>query len=574
MTIRLPSTAMPNVMRAAYILALSVSCAADAFAVAVPSSAAPEHLQQRFNKASDVPATDDSGVAAPSVVKSLKPNQPDQIFTLRALNLEGITAYPDHSFDNVFAAKINHSITFSEVVALARDITNRYRADGYVLSQALVTQQDLAQAKSTGTLHIKVVEGFIHNVVIRNENPEADRRHLIAGYAEKITLEHPMNAKTLERYMLLINDLPGVIARAVIHPSPDTFGAADLTIEVKNKPFEASVSSDNRGNKYLGPWQEQATVTENSVAGLGERTTIRVINTIPVSELHYVDIQHEEQVGSEGTRIIAIGGFGRTNPGSTLSPLDFKGRSDDVSLSVTHPFLRSRASNLSGRAMVEARNVENDSLGVRLNNDRIRAVRLGGSYDTNDGLDGVDLADVTLSHGINGLGSTSNGVGRSRTVGAQDFTKTNFDLSRLQNLPRGFSILAAASGQYTSDALLTSEQFALGGSGFGQAYDSGELSGDKALAGKLEFRYGQSEGKKWLDSYQLYAYYDVGSVFMNDSAAGTNDKYSLASVGTGVRVNFTQNLYGYVELGLPLTRNVASEGNTYPRLFFSLTARY
>lgn len=546
----------------------------EAFAVPpVPSSAAPEHLQQRFEEPSGEPRVEAPVVSTPAPQAALPANA-KQHFVLRHIDIEGSTVYAPHTFDSLFESKIGQNITYGEAITITREITARYRADGYVLSQAVVTQAELAKAKSSGTLHVRIVEGFIHNVLVQNERPESDRRHLIAGYAQKITEEHPLNTSTLERYMLLINDLPGVTARAVIRPSPDTFGAADLVIEVKDKPFEASFTSDNRGNKFLGPWQEQATVTENSVAGLGERTTVRVINSIPFSDLHYVDIQHEEQLGSEGTRLIALLGFGRTNPGSTLEPLDFKGRSDDYALTVTHPFLRSRAQNFTGRFTFEARNVENDGLGVRLNEDRIRAFRLGGVFDTSDGLNGVDLANLLLSRGINGLGSTTDGAGRSRTVGEQEFTKLNFDLSRVQNLPKGFSILTAASGQYTKDALLTSEQYTLGGVGFGQAYDSGELSGDKALAGKVELRYGQPVNEKWLDSYQLYGYYDVGSVYLNDSAAGTNNKFSLASLGTGIRVNFTANLYGYLELGVPLTRNIASENNKDPRVFFSLTARY
>ncbi len=241
---------------------------------------------------------------------------------------------------------------------------------------------------------------------------------------------------------------------------------------------------------------------------------------------------------------------------------------------MTHPFLRTRAQNFTGRFTFDARNVENDGLGNVLNEDRVRAFRLGGTFDTNDAWNGVNLVDASVSQGVNGLGSTNNGVGRSRTVGEQSFTKGNFDISRVQNLPRGFSVLTSASGQYTNDALLTSEQYTLGGVGYGQAYDSGELSGDKALAAKVELRYGQAVGEKWLDSYQLYGYYDVGSVYLNKIATGTKDTLSLASVGTGIRTNFTQNLYGYVEVALPVTRKVASRNDNDPHIYFSLTARY
>ena len=110
----------------------------------------------------------------------------------------------------------------------------------------------------TGTLKIRVVEGFVDKVYVENDRPASDRRHLIEGYAHKINQMRPLNTKTLERYMLLISDLPGVTARAIIRPSPSTFGAADLVIKVTNKVFEGSFTSDNRGNKFIGPrWHRQ-----------------------------------------------------------------------------------------------------------------------------------------------------------------------------------------------------------------------------------------------------------------------------------------------------------------------------
>jgi len=560
---------------AASALFLPLTCASQGWATPlpqVPSSAAPEHVEERFQPTVE-PSTESVTVPTPKPPVAAKGSLAQQ-FVLKSVVVEGSTVYTEHSFDDIFQSKIGQKITFADAHEIARAITTRYRSNGYILSQAIVSDKSLAEAKHKGVLHIRVVEGFINKITIENQNPGADKRDLIGSYAEKIKNERPLTNAALERYMLLINDLPGVKARAILRPSPDTFGAADLIIQVQNKPIEASFTSDNRGNKFLGPYQEQATVTENSVAGLGERTTLRYINTLPFSDLHYFDVQHEEQLGTEGTRMIAFASFTKTDPGDILRPLQFKGTSDDYSLTFTHPFLRSRAENFTGRIVFDARDTENYAEEAPISRDRVRAIRVGGTYDTNDAWNGVDLANLMLSQGVGWPGATENGVGRTRAVGEQEFTKGNLDVSRLQNLPHGFSLLAAGSGQYSSEPLLTSEQFTLGGVGFGQAYDSGELSGDKAIAGKLELRYGQAVGERWFNSYQLYSYYDIGSITINKAAPGTSDSLSLASLGAGIRANFTSNLYGYLEVGLPLTRNIASEDNKDPRIFFSLTARY
>lgn len=546
----------------------------EAFAQVAPSSAKPERVQKRFDEPKTPSQQQPVYVPAPEtatvpVAGSLS-KQMNRSFTLKSVQIDDSTVYPAGTFEPLFASKIGKKTTLEELRVIARGITTKYRKDGYVLSQAVIPNQDIG----SGVLRIRVVEGFVDKVIVNMDNPNADKRGLVEGYGKKISAIRPLNTKKLERYMLLANDLPGVQAKAVLRPSAGTFGAADLVIDVKTNAFGASFTSDNRGNKFIGPYQQQATLTENSMLGLGERTTIRGINTIPTRELHFFDIQHEQQIGSEGTKVIGLVGFTRTRPGDTLKDLDLSGKSDNFSLSVAHPYLRSRAENFTGRFTFDARNTENDAFGNTISSDRVRALRAGGSYDVSDSFDGVVLVNAEGSQGVGWLGATPSGVGRSNTIADPNFTKFTFDVSRIQNLPGGFSFLTALTSQASATPLPTSEQFTLGGVGFGQAYDSGEIGGDQGIGGKIELRYGQPVGYQYFDSFQLYSYYDIGKAYTRGNSVGTPDAVSLASAGAGVRANFTDYLYGYVEVGVPLTKTVGSENDEDPRLFFSVTGRY
>jgi hemolysin activation/secretion protein len=552
------------------VAVLGALASGSAQAQVIPGSASPEHVERQFEPRVTEPQQP-AGEVTPqiSIPQTAISGKLAQQFTLKNVEIDDMTVYKKGTFDSLYAGKVGQTVTLAEAREIARGITSRYRTDGYVLSQAVIPNQDLTK----GTLKIRMVEGFVDKVYVENDRPNSDRRHLIEGYAHKINAMRPLNTKTLERYMLLISDLPGVTARAIIRPSPATFGAADLVIKVSNKVWEGSFTSDNRGNKFIGPYQEQLTLTENSLAGIGERTTIRGINSIPVSQLHFFDVQNEEQLDTEGTKLTFLYSNARTHPGDILKPLDLVGTSDEYAVTLSHPFLRTRAENLTGRLMFDAHDTENDSLGVRLSNDRVRAFRLGGTYDTGDKWGGVDLADISISQGVSWFAATE-GLDTSSPNAIRDFTKENISLSRIQTLPHGFSLLTAGEGQYSPHPLFTSEQFTLGGVGFGQAYDSGELAGDSGIAGKIELRYGHDVGYRYLDSYQLYGYYDIGTVWLEQTAPGVQDQFSLASTGVGIRTNFTSNLYGYVEVGFPLTRTVASEQNHDPRLFFSITGRF
>lgn len=575
-----------NTVRGSFSRKLLVACAfAVPFAAAemasaqvspssVPNSVQPGQIGQRFQP-STTGAGETSAIAAPDrasavpVAASLT-KELNKSFVLKSVEIVDDTVYPKGTFDPLFAGKVGKTTTLADLRVIAREITSRYRQDGYILSQAVIPSQKLG----TGVLRIRVVEGFINKVSVNLDNPNADRRGLIAGFGRKISQTRPLSTEKLERYMLLINDIPGVKAKALLKPSTDTFGAADLVIDVTTKSIGASFTSDNRGNKYIGPWQEQATLTENSLLGLGERTTIRGVNTIPTKELHFWDIQHEEQIGYEGTKAIVRAGFTRTRPGDVIKPLNLSGNSDNYSLTVSHPVIRSRAQNLSAHVTFDALNSENDFSGIYLTGDRTRVVRGGASYDTTDRFNGTNILSAEASQGLSWFNATDRGAGRANTFGNPNFLKMTVDASRVQNLPRGFSLLTSATGQVSSNSLPISEQLSLGGVGFGQAYDGGEVSGDQGVAGKVELRYGQPANYRYLNSYQLYSYYDIGDVFARSPAATSAKQSSLASCGAGVRANLTEKLYGYVEVGVPLTRQIGSEGNHDPRVFFSVTGRY
>ena len=77
---------------------------------------------------------------------------------------------------------------------------------------------------------------------------------LVKDYLKDLPSERPLKLKSLERYLLLTNDIPGVVAKSVLRPSANEVGAADLVVTVERHPFNASLSADNYGSSYTGEW--------------------------------------------------------------------------------------------------------------------------------------------------------------------------------------------------------------------------------------------------------------------------------------------------------------------------------
>jgi hemolysin activation/secretion protein len=537
----------------------------------VPGSAEPGLIQRNLQPTVTRPDVSRAPLITVQEDKGAKELKGDISFVLKNIKLEGATQYGEEELKPIYADMLGQKITLGALNRVANDITAFYRNKGYILSRAVVPPQRI----EGGDVTIRIVEGFVNDVRIEGEGADSAT---VQRFAEKIKNAKPLNAKALERYLLLMEDLPGVEARAVLQPSDATPGASDVVITLTRSRFEGSqLSFDNRGSRFLGPWQGGATLAVNNVLGMDEQTQVRAIGSVfELDELQYGEIRHEQQIGSEGTRLALAASHVRTRPGSSLEVLDIEGQSRTYSMGVSHPFLRTRQSNLFGNLDATIRDVDVSLAGGKFYEDRVRTLSAGGSYDFLDDWAAINRLGLNVTKGF-GIDTESSNGARSRANGRPSFWKANFDYSRLQPISGPWTANFSMAGQYSLDPLLASEEFAIGGPAFGSAYDPAEITGDSGLAARIELQYNDSLNEKWLSAYQLYTFYDIGRVWNRDIIAATeNATRSLSSVGVGSRFNLVDNLSGGVEVALPLTKTVSAFGDDgdAPRFFMSLQYRY
>jgi len=517
----------------------------------------------------ELPAAADSSELSEATKKKLEQSK----FTLKQVEIEGSTVFTEDQLKFAYEDFIGKKISLLDAMNIAKQITNLYRSNGYILSQAVIPEQEL----NNGVLKVRIVEGFIGSYNIQGDAITEGQKSVIQSYADNILESRPVRTQKLERYLLLMNDLPGAKITGLLRPSASQFGAAELVLTVTDKAFEGAYSVNNRGSRTIGPWQHSVLGTANSLLGMYDQTSLRFSTTNPTTELRSYEFSHKQMLGEEGTSI--LGRFARTNtqPGENLKSLAIVGESNLFEAKLEHPFVRSRNQNLISRFAFEYNDTDTDVFkNVDFTEDRLRMLRLGTYFGFLDDWKGSNVLDLQLTQGLNIMNASEEGTNRSNTIGDSDFTKINFDASRLQNLFGQFSLLAAVSSQYSFDPLLVAEQFSLGGADFGRAYDPAELLGDSGIIGKLELRFDDVVGGQILQDYQLYTYYDLGEVRLRDVAPGVNQKFSLSSAGLGARANFTDNFSGNIELSFPLTKQVVAErtDGDDPRIFVGFLAQF
>jgi hemolysin activation/secretion protein len=291
------------------------------------------------------------------------------------------------------------------------------------------------------------------------------------------------------------------------------------------------------------------------------------------SELVSTELLYDAPVDSSGTRLALSVARTDLKPGGSLGPQMIDGTAMRYTARVSHPLIRGRDQSLWLGAVFDALDSAESENGAQLFDDRLRVLRVTANYTVNDGRN-ANFAYVEASQGLSVLGaSRGGGANLSRSNGRADFTKVAASLTRQQTLSEHWSFQTALSGQKAAQPLLLPEQFALGGTRFGRAYDPAEITGDDAVAGSLELRYGRSVDSRLLRSYQLYAFYDVGAVWNQDVSDGTQ-RQSLASAGAGIRGTLPQNVAASLEIAKALTRRVAAEGDKPVRVFISLSASF
>jgi hemolysin activation/secretion protein len=530
--------------------------------------AAPQRFEERFKKRKFPQSK-----VVPVKPDNLKPVFPEAMrkvnFLLQRMVIKGSTIYGKRRFSRLFRRYLHRRINLAQVYNIAQEITNMYRNDGYILSKAVVPPQKI----EGGIVQIDVIEGFVDRVVIQGQ--VRGPRKLLNKYRKGLLRSRPLKAKDLERYLLLVDDLPGVSVKSVLTPSERKQGATNMTLILDNKAYAGSLGMDNRGTQFNGPLQVNAGLSGNTLLKNYERIGLQGVVTTNTDELKFFSGFYEQPISSEGTKLFFSASLSESEPGSSLKDFEVAGESKTFTLKISHPFIRSRAENLTATLGYTHRNSTTDILGTLDSEDRLRIVNLGLSYDFVDENKGVNLMSINLSKGFDFFDATETGSENlTRLAGHSDFIKISGEMLRLQQLAPSWMLLGAVSWQYSLEKLLASEEFGVGGSQFGRAYDSSEITGDQGLAFKLELQKALRPKKKYLRDLQAYTFFDFGKIWNRiptSTGLRTEDLYSM---GLGVRFNVTDKISGYLEWDKPLDQIVAAEGNKDGRFFFSLSARF
>ena len=542
-----------RIVRKASLACLGVVAVAAAPALAQSEPAALERtIPQPDAQAQPGPAVD-----GPRRAKSARLRTPKR-FTLGAVNIQGAKTFTREELSQYFEPMLAREIDGTKLGEIAARITQRYRQSGYLLSYASIPRQDV----QAGIVSVAVSEGRIDRVSVQGAGSERSAVEAIAG---PLLTDAPLKAATLERVVGLVRDLPGFSVTDVsLNRSNADAGLYGLTIKIARKPAKLFTYMDNRGSESIGRIRVYTSASLNSLVVGGDQLRFDLFG-MPGhgSRYLYGQVVASGPIGRNGLRLTLAASKGDQNLRPDEERID--GDSRNVSAQLSYPLVRARSLTLVGKASLNDWHSSAGEHGVARLRDRLRVARLGIEFSTETRT--RVRGELTLSTGLGFDGATKAGdVLASRPNASGRFVKAALNLRMTKPVADRLRLQAAIAGQYSSRSLLSVEEFAVGGSQIGRAFDYNEITGDHGVAGVVELAYRLGGEKGLLKKPELFAYADGGASFRRHATANFPKREDLAGAGIGARLG----LGGFVvsgELGLPIER---SHANRSVRAFFSI----
>ncbi|MBP2551845.1 hemolysin activation/secretion protein [Neorhizobium galegae] len=514
----------------------------------------------------------------------------EQLFVTPAgLEVEGGLPAMAATTREIEARLRGHRVSGADLFAAARDLERAYAEAGYVLVRVSLPPQTIVDH---APLRLLVTDGFIQRV--DTTGVPAGVRPRVDAYAAPLVGRTGITRAQIERQLLLAGDTPGLALRSTIKAGDKT-GAAILVLEGRYDPVAVTLSAGNGQSDALGDYTVGIGADLNNLAGLGEISYFRFSGYPGLTDGHlFAEYPRNRQMvagillplGFDGMALNVEATDSRNRPDND-DLLEIDDHYRRLSTRLSYQWIRSRAFNtateLSLDVIDERQTLDFGGTGSPFTRDSLRVVRLGQSFDSLTAASASIDGRVTASFGLDALGARSATADLPLTrAGAEpDFQKLDASLRYRQALLKRLDFTAAVRGQASfGQALPSSEQIGLGGSGALSSFDSSSLQGDSGVMARLDLALPMPLVSRSPDRLMdgVWAPYVFAAAGIVELAAPTALEHKVirgASLGLGIKLNLAETpLAGNSLLTLEYAHGWADGEDQSNRLLLNTVFRF
>ncbi|HEX7030904.1 MAG TPA: ShlB/FhaC/HecB family hemolysin secretion/activation protein [Gammaproteobacteria bacterium] len=397
---------------------------------------------------------------------------------VREFLLNGNKAISNERLQAELAPWTGRALTLNEIYAAADTLTAVYRAQGYALAQVTVPAQKI----SDGVVELQIIEGRIGAIAVTgNEDYSFE---FLKRRLQPLTPGRIYTETGMERSVLLLNDLPGLTARAVITPGEE-FGTSDILFHLAEDTAQYSGSIDNYGREELGELRFLADAQFNNLAGIGDQLYLAIIYS-EGGLLKYGNVTYGVPIGHNGSRLrVTVNRADYEVGGELFEDLGIAGDNSTYRVDWSYPLFRSRERNMVFTAAVQRFETESliEGIAIPQNATELDLLELGFFMNGLTGADHSWSASAIL---------TGNGKSNGDTLAEvrTDAQQAKLRIDGSYGIPFGNNWLfqSRATWVYSAEPLTDSQKFSLGGPYSVRGYAPAEQRGDAGAFLSLELR--------------------------------------------------------------------------------------
>ena len=505
--------------------------------------------------------------------------------------------------------KYQAEFTIFDLEDVALRVTNYFRSQELILDTAFIPPQDVRN----NTVAIHVLQGRLGKVDVKgNKHYESE---VLAAPFEHL-LGRPVTREEITHSLLTVWDYPGLSlssrrAQLTFFPG-SSVGETDIEMEVfeEENPYNLSFSLDNAGSEYSGVYRGSLKVDFNDPLGAADQLSITLSgNAAPTNGVYYALSYKRPLFTSDYT--FSIG----ANKNDFELGEDFEGYtgySTEAYIGLDRVFRQDFRSRLAGGVKFSRKDAETESDDSLLFEDKLAVLDIAADLMTTDQLMiskgtnqtrllldyahgfGDLLGSMSAEHAENASRELTTGKNSGLNTGAE-FDKITFGLTRKQQFIADTTLWLRFNGQYSPDALVSLEQFSMGGPNSVRAYPTSEFLRDKGYFISLEWSSNlpflkESQVPGWLSGNQqttwgralsLSMFADYAKGWMNYGELDNYDpnepdrEYDREPLkGAGVGVRFQTSLINFnLSLATPLGGKDPSNDEN-PQIFANLMIQF
>jgi hemolysin activation/secretion protein len=461
-------------------------------------------------------------------------------------------------------------LSFDDMQGVANKIVERYRSAGFIVSNAFLPAQTVGPDK---IVQIQVLEGKIGKIIVKGT--KRYRPSVISAAAQELRGK-PLQKSDVDTALLYARDLPGVTVASTFQPGENT-GDTDLVMiatEAK-RPVKFMLGANNYGTELTGRYRAQAGIEWANPLGIGDVFNLNVDYALDPSDNIYGATTYRAPAPWV-PGLSAVVGASRNelqiNTGS-FAALDVKGPSSLYYGGMDWKFINRDDMQALSTLHVIREESKLDSLGFHLSDEKFTVGELTyGLLHTDRRFNGVDILQVGLRKSISDDSLVPDLVSPQHS---RSFLVTKLSYTRMQFLTKSQRLYLKLVGQYTNDALIPLEQFALGGPDSTRAYPIADALRDRGYYTALEYHvdapgFGDKVspfyGRPWRELLEFQVFVDYAKGF----SAGANreitpDTATLSGAGAGLifRLPRFHNFEFHLNGAVPLSSQDASDKKGY-----------